>query len=106
MDSKLSTICCNTNEVSHLLRNLNPIKSPGPDHLSRTGGSAGWASGCHAGGREFDSDRTNTQGLKVPVTLFFSIFDEKLSHPLIQIKKKQLKFLRLSMGFDRKTIKI
>ena len=34
MDSKLSTILCNTNEVSRLLRNLNPHKSPGPDHLS------------------------------------------------------------------------
>ena len=31
----------------------------------RTGGSVGWASGCHAGGRELDSDRTNTQGLKI-----------------------------------------
>ena len=30
VDSKLSTIFCNTNEVSHLLRNLNPHKSPGP----------------------------------------------------------------------------
>ena len=33
VDSKLSTIFCNTNEVSRLLRNLNPHKSPGPDHL-------------------------------------------------------------------------
>ena len=33
VDSKLSTIFCNTKEVSHLLRNLNPHKSPGPDHL-------------------------------------------------------------------------
>ena len=31
----------------------------------RTGGSVGWASGCHVGGREFDSGRTNTQGLKI-----------------------------------------
>ena len=31
----------------------------------RTGGSVGWASGCHAGCREFDSDRTNTQGLSI-----------------------------------------
>ena len=31
----------------------------------RTGGSVGWASGCYAGGRAFDSDRTNTQGLKI-----------------------------------------
>ena len=34
-----------------------------------TGGSVGWASGWasgrHAGGREFDSSRTNTQGLKI-----------------------------------------
>ena len=45
--------------------------------------------------------------LKVPVTLFFSFLDEKLSHPWIQIKKKKrLNFLRLSMGFDRKKIKI
>ena len=33
VDSKLSTIFCNTNEVSHLLRNLNPHESAGPDHL-------------------------------------------------------------------------
>ena len=32
---------------------------------SRTGGSFGWALGRHAGGREFDSGRTNTQGLKI-----------------------------------------
>ena len=31
--------------------------------VSRTGGSVGWAPGCHAGGREFNSGRTNTQGL-------------------------------------------
>ena len=30
----------------------------------RTGSSLSWASGYHAGGREFDSRRTNTQGLK------------------------------------------
>ena len=30
----------------------------------RTGGSVGWASGCYAGGREFDFDRTNAQGHK------------------------------------------
>ena len=30
-----------------------------------TGGSVDWASGCRAGGREFDSGRTNTQGLKI-----------------------------------------
>lgn len=29
-----SAISCNTNEVSHLLRNLNPHKTLGPDHLS------------------------------------------------------------------------
>ena len=28
-------------------------------------GSVGWASGFHAGGCEFDSGRTNTQGLKI-----------------------------------------
>ena len=33
--------------------------------LSRTGGSVKWASVCHAGGREFDSGRTITQGLKI-----------------------------------------
>ena len=33
VDSKLSTILCTTNKVSRLLRNLNPRKSPGPDHL-------------------------------------------------------------------------
>jgi len=39
---------------------------PGTTHNSpRTGGSVGWALGCYAGGREFDSDRTNTQGLKI-----------------------------------------
>ena len=27
-------------------------------------GSVGWTMGCCAGGREFDSGRTNTQGLK------------------------------------------
>ena len=30
-----------------------------------TGGSVGWASGCYARGCVFDSDRTNTQGLKI-----------------------------------------
>ena len=30
----------------------------------RTCGSVGGTSGCHAGGREFDSGRTNTQDLK------------------------------------------
>ena len=33
--------------------------------VPRTGSSVDWASGCHAGGREFDSGRTNTQGLKI-----------------------------------------
>ena len=37
------------------------VKSKRP----RTGGSVGWASGCYAGGREFDSGRTNTHGLKI-----------------------------------------
>ena len=31
----------------------------------RTGGSVGWASGCHARGREFNSRRTIPQGLKI-----------------------------------------
>ena len=43
---------------------------------------------------------------KSPSPLFFPILDEKLSHPWIQIQKKQLNFLHLSMGFDRKKIKI
>ena len=43
--------------------------------------------------------------LKSLSPLFFSIFDEKLSHPWVQIQKKQLHFLRLSMGFDRIKIK-
>ena len=34
VDSKLSNIFCNANEVSRLLRNLNTYKSPGPDHLT------------------------------------------------------------------------
>ena len=38
---------------------------PLTDLAPRTGGSVGLASRCHAGGREFDSDRTNTQGLKI-----------------------------------------
>ena len=33
--------------------------------VTATGGSVGWASGCRAGGREFNSGRTNTQGLKI-----------------------------------------
>ena len=44
--------------------------------------------------------------LKSLSPLFFSVFDEKLSHLWIQIQKKQLDFLRLSMSFDRKKIKI
>ena len=43
--------------------------------------------------------------LKSLSPLFFSIFDEKLSHPWIQIQEKQFNFLRLSMGFDRIKIK-
>ena len=43
---------------------------------------------------------------KVAVTLIFFCFDEKLSHLWIQIQKKQLNFLRLSMGVDRKKTKI
>ena len=34
-------------------------------YSSPTGSSVGWASGCHAGGCEFDSNRTNTPGLKI-----------------------------------------
>ena len=30
-----------------------------------TGDSVGWAPGCQAGGREFNSGLTNTQGLKI-----------------------------------------
>jgi len=33
------------------------------EYLERSGGSVGWAMACHAGGREFNSGRTNTQGL-------------------------------------------
>ena len=33
--------------------------------IPRTGSSVGGASGYHTGGREFNSDRTNTQGLKI-----------------------------------------
>ena len=33
MNSKLSITLCNTNDVSCLLSDLNPDKSPGPDHL-------------------------------------------------------------------------
>ena len=44
--------------------------------------------------------------LKSLSPLFFSVFDEKLSHVWIQIQKKQLNFLCLSMGFDHKKIKI
>ena len=43
--------------------------------------------------------------LKSLSPLFFSILDEKLSHPWIQFKKK-LNSSRPSMGFDRKKIKI
>ena len=32
---------------------------------NRTGGPVGSALGCHTGGREFDSGRTNTKGLKI-----------------------------------------
>ena len=42
--------------------------------------------------------------IKIPVILFFSFLDEKLSHPWIQIQKK--KTIKLSMSFDRKKIKI
>ena len=33
VDSNLSSIVCNANEVTHILKNLNAYKSPGPDHL-------------------------------------------------------------------------
>ena len=31
--------------------------------VNATGGSFVWALGCHVGGREFNSSRTNTHGL-------------------------------------------
>ena len=34
VNSRLSSIICNANEVLHILKNLNVYKSPGPDHLS------------------------------------------------------------------------
>ena len=37
----------------------------GPKYIYATGGSVGCASGCRAGGREFNSGRTNTQGLEI-----------------------------------------
>ena len=61
----------------------------------------GWRNHC------LFARRNDNHAFKVPVTLiFFFFFDEKLSHPWIQIKKKTFKFLRLSMGFDRRKIKI
>ena len=48
--------------VEPLLISANQ-KLAGPNRVPRTGGSVGWAPGCCAGGREFNSRRTNTQGL-------------------------------------------
>ena len=45
-----------------LIYNFNDAKDY---ELPRTGGSVSWAAGCYAGGREFNSGRTNTQGLKI-----------------------------------------
>ena len=47
------------NEISNQREQREDQSSSTP----RTGGSVGWAQGCHAGGREFNSGRTNTQGL-------------------------------------------
>ena len=47
--------------IPHLAR----IKIEFPSRAPGTGGSVGWASGCNAEGREFDSGLTNTQGLKI-----------------------------------------
>ena len=44
--------------------------------------------------------------LKVPVTLIFFYFGRKVKSSMDTNSKKQLNFLRLSMGFDRKKIKI
>ena len=41
------------------------LQDRGRSFLPCTGGSVGRALGCHGGGREFDSSRTNTQGLKI-----------------------------------------
>ena len=58
--------------LSTTLRIINSYSSPSgilwqqiADVCNRTGSSVGWASGYHAGDREFNSDRTNTQGLKI-----------------------------------------
>ena len=42
--------------------------------------------------------------LKVPVTLIFFYFGRKVKSSMDTNSKKQLNFLRLSMGFDRKKI--
>ena len=52
------------------------------------------------------SSLLNRNPLKSLSPSFFSIFDEKLSHPWIQNRIKGLNFLRLSMGFDHKKTKI
>ena len=36
--------------------------------IPRTGGSVGGTLGCHAGGREFDSGRTNTHDQVLKIT--------------------------------------
>ena len=52
---------------SKKLLKQNQFKSLGSIYFSfclkTTGGSVGWALVCHAGGCEFYSSRTNTQGL-------------------------------------------
>ena len=52
----------NTKAHKILRQHGQKIKPNLPVH---TGGSVGGASGCRAGGSEFDSSRTNTQGLKI-----------------------------------------
>ena len=49
--------CCQYWKLQHVSGTQPP-----PPH---TGGSVGWASGCHTGGREFDAGQTITQGLKI-----------------------------------------
>ena len=58
--------CGNTENVLYCLiifvwRTPPNLRHDGLVKATRTGGSVGWAPGCHAGGREFDSGRTNTQ---------------------------------------------
>ena len=44
---------------------VTPTKTNVPWKQRKTGGSVGGASGCHTRGREFDSGRTITKGLKI-----------------------------------------